>query len=467
MNNEEGKNGSISKNGKKNLGQKLMKLFFIIHLYVFIAVNLILLGINLLAWQGFAWFPLVLLGWGTGLMSHYTLYQFSISEKIKALDAVVILHVIAYMMVNSLLVYINVSSLWLIYNFWFLLPLFGWGIGLTIHITINQLLKSDEKTKADIVFVVHLVAYCIVNLFLVYINLSIFWFSQYLWFLFPLTLWGIGILIHAISTKIIKNKELSGKDLTKLINKVLLTTNVIYYFAVNLALLFLGLLGIPQVLSGTLFSWPFAIALHFLYVGLFDYVENIVDAFKGVILHGAVFIAFSIAGLINLYIVNPQSININIGIFAATIWLIAIGVHLILAIVWERTDHDLKIMNRSIFVTHLIAYATTTVILVILNFTIFTGALWSIIVALGWLIGLSEHFTICLCYEKDVFNKIGAKGILKISTYLHLTAFVTCAILLTWINLAFGGFLWFIIALAGWGIGLGPHLIIDNLVNNQ
>lgn len=465
MNVEEIKNESNSRISSLNTGQKVMKLFFLVHLYVYMAVNLLLLGINLVGWQGFAWFPLPLIGWGIGLALHHTLYRFCIMDDVNIMDAIFILHGVAYAMVNCLLIYINISSLWYVYNFWFLLPLFGWGIGLTIHATGNKLLKSSEKSTAEMIFILHLVAYGIVNFFLIYINVSLLWFSLYLWFLYPLILWSIGIMIHAIATKIIVDNKLSGDNLTKLINKTLLVTNIIYYAVVNITLLLLGVLLNPQVYTATLFSWPLAIALHSVYIGLFDYVERIAVSIKGVIFHLAIYIASFPIAIINSDLLNP--FVINWAIFAALVWVVAIGVHLVIAIIWERTDHSLKVLNSAIFLVHLIAYTSTIIALVILNITIFTGPLWSVVAALGWLIGLSEHFTIYLCYEKDRFSKLNFKGFLKISTYLHLSAYISVAALLIWINLSIGGFLWFIIAMAGWGIGLGPHLIIENLVNNK
>lgn len=459
------KNISNSMNGPIKKGQKVMKLIFLVHLYVYIAVNLLLLGINFVGWQGFAWFPLPLIGWGIGIALHYALYKFSISRKVKIMDAIFILHFITYALVNLLLIYVNISNLWENFNFWFLLPLFGWGIGIIIHLTVNQLSKSKGKTVSEMSFILHLVAYGIVNFFLLYINISMFWLSQYLWFLYPLVLWGIGIIFHAITAKIIINRKLSGIGLTRLVNKMLLITNIAYYSCVNLALLFLGILVIPQVYTGTLFMWPILIALHAIYIGLFHYFERIVVSFKAVIFHATIYAASYIAAFIRPPVLN--SFTINWMIFGALIWAIAIAIHLVLAIIWERSEHNLKVLNRSVFLVHLFAYVITMITLIILNLTTFTGPLWSIVAAFGWLVGLGEHYVLYLCYEKEKLQKINARGILKISTYIHITAYVLVGILLIWINLNLGGFLWFIIAMVGWGIGLGPHLIINNLVNKK
>lgn len=43
---------------------------FLIHFFVFIAVNALLLAINLLYTPDFSWFLFPLLGWGIGLLAH-------------------------------------------------------------------------------------------------------------------------------------------------------------------------------------------------------------------------------------------------------------------------------------------------------------------------------------------------------------------------------------------------------------
>lgn len=54
--------------------------------------------------------------------------------------------------------------------------------------------KRVEKIKG---FYIHLVCYVLANTFLIAINLLTS--SMYLWFIWPLMGWSIGILIHAIT----------------------------------------------------------------------------------------------------------------------------------------------------------------------------------------------------------------------------------------------------------------------------
>lgn len=54
--------------------------------------------------------------------------------------------------------------------------------------------KRVENLKA---FYIHLTVYILVNLMLFFIN--IFSASTYLWFLYPLGGWGIGVAIHGLT----------------------------------------------------------------------------------------------------------------------------------------------------------------------------------------------------------------------------------------------------------------------------
>ena len=55
--------------------------------------------------------------------------------------------------------------------------------------------KRVENLKA---FYIHLALYILVNLMLFFINISSD--SSKLWFLYPLAGWGIGIVIHGLTT---------------------------------------------------------------------------------------------------------------------------------------------------------------------------------------------------------------------------------------------------------------------------
>ena len=57
--------------------------------------------------------------------------------------------------------------------------------------------RAYRRAGAKLGFYIHLVAYISVNLFLVFINYTTS--PQYLWFMWPLFGWGIGLLFHSLA----------------------------------------------------------------------------------------------------------------------------------------------------------------------------------------------------------------------------------------------------------------------------
>lgn len=61
--------------------------------------------------------------------------------------------------------------------------------------------KSQEtaikRAKAKVEFRIHLINYIVINAILAVINLTLT--PGYLWFIWPLLGWGVGILFHALS----------------------------------------------------------------------------------------------------------------------------------------------------------------------------------------------------------------------------------------------------------------------------
>ena len=57
------------------------KLAFYLHLGIYIAVNILLVVINLLTWRGYPWFIYPLVGWGVGVAIHGMVAFFDSSKK--------------------------------------------------------------------------------------------------------------------------------------------------------------------------------------------------------------------------------------------------------------------------------------------------------------------------------------------------------------------------------------------------
>ena len=56
--------------------------------------------------------------------------------------------------------------------------------------------KAKKRVEARIGFYIHLAVYVVVNMLLIIINLLTS--SQYLWFIWPLMGWGIGVFFHGL-----------------------------------------------------------------------------------------------------------------------------------------------------------------------------------------------------------------------------------------------------------------------------
>ena len=80
--------------------------------------------------------------------------------------------------------------------------------------------KAKEKVKCLKDFYSHLVAYCLVISFLVFVNLKTS--PGYYWFWFPMFGWGIGVGIHAFSVfgkDLILGEDWEDKKIKELMDK--------------------------------------------------------------------------------------------------------------------------------------------------------------------------------------------------------------------------------------------------------
>ncbi|GAH32198.1 unnamed protein product, partial [marine sediment metagenome] len=96
---------------------------------------------------------------------------------------------------------------------WVLFPIFGWLIGLVIHITAYIVYARGVFPIAKRVVIFNTVAYIFVNLLLFVINgytdaLLIKIKPSYLWFLYPVFFWGGALIMHYIVYLAFYNKKL-------------------------------------------------------------------------------------------------------------------------------------------------------------------------------------------------------------------------------------------------------------------
>ncbi len=68
--------------------------------------------------------------------------------------------------------------------------------------------RAKRRAEAKIGFYIHLAVYVGVNVLLVVVNLSTS--PQYIWFVWPLFGWGIGLFFHGMSVFVFSGKRFRG-----------------------------------------------------------------------------------------------------------------------------------------------------------------------------------------------------------------------------------------------------------------
>jgi len=99
------------------------------------------------------------------------------------------IHVFIFILVNLFLFFLNfIFSPTLL---WFVFPLFGWLVGLTLH-SVAVFARTMSNSNKGIT--IHGAAYVSTNLLLVVINYVVNGAID--WSLFPLFFWGFGLAAH-------------------------------------------------------------------------------------------------------------------------------------------------------------------------------------------------------------------------------------------------------------------------------
>ncbi len=120
------------------------------------------------------------------------------------------IHLTAYILTIVLLILINV--LFMPFFWWALFPIFGWLIGLVIHLTAYIVYARGVYPIAKRGVIFNTVAYIFVILFLFiinsYINALPYVHYSYCWAAFPTIFWGLALIIHYIVYLGFYNKKL-------------------------------------------------------------------------------------------------------------------------------------------------------------------------------------------------------------------------------------------------------------------
>lgn len=111
------------------MANKRQKIGFGYHLTAYLAVNAILIWLNIDKYPEYFWAQWPLIGWGIGLLLHgLGIFAFSRSG-----NKGFFYHLAVYLTVNALLIYINLSTYLLYPYFWFKFPLIAWTCMLVFH----------------------------------------------------------------------------------------------------------------------------------------------------------------------------------------------------------------------------------------------------------------------------------------------------------------------------------------------
>lgn len=109
------------------MANKRQKIGFGYHLTAYLAINAILIWINIDQYPAYLWAQWPLIGWGIGLMMH----GLSVFVFPKSNNKGFFYHLAVYIMINALLIYINLTTSPL--YFWFKFPLIAWTSMLIFH----------------------------------------------------------------------------------------------------------------------------------------------------------------------------------------------------------------------------------------------------------------------------------------------------------------------------------------------
>jgi len=152
-------------------------------------------------------------------------------------------------------------------------------------------------------------------------------------------------------------------------------------------------------------------------------------------------------------------------LFAILGWGIGVGIHLLIMystrkrifVIEERVPTKEMAWKLS-FIIHFFIYIICLGIIGIALAVQGQNMLLLIHPTMGWLIGVAFHGAIYIGVKKPI------KGFLSWTAFLHLIVYIFVSIYLVILNVIFSPeFPWSAIAIAGWGIGIGLHILLAYL----
>ncbi len=431
-----------------------------------------------------------------------------------------VLHAFLYLAVMALLVVIwlvtlNIIGLTGITSFWPLHAMFGWGFAVGAHALaylmfndkVAYLTKVRKESLFGILFVFHAWFYSIINVYLIVLNIG---FTPTIpWVLWPLLLWGLGFTFHAfgfftwnmlfteqLSRIRAKFPEYSEKHSKRAVNLILsqfwfLFAHIAYFVVGNILIPVSYIIpGITVGIGGsitnyyyyTLGNWSILLGLHVLSYYLFAIETKKRSLVKLFYLNIIGYIAYTVYFIILQF--TPMTTQIWIQ-FPLVLWGIVIAVHAFIVYKWDKLIADATQVVRTrpvqqleefeiylkgswlIFwqwtlIAHILVYVGGLILFAI-QFAIY-GIVMTVLVhiAMGWLIGVFVHGSFFIIIYKQI------RAFLMWTATIHLSVYIPTCVYLVILNLMVPvGVLWSPIAILGWGIGLGFHLLLAYLTKKK
>jgi hypothetical protein len=433
--------------------------------------------------------------------------QIGALTKLLSHRAVFLLHAFFYTFVNLLLILIwGVSGGGI---FWPAGAIFGWGIGFALHLVtylaVNDKVEFLSKIKEEgnmfrISFVYHVTLYASVMILLIMIDIVSIPISGFTggWVL-SLIVWGVLIVIHGLGfstwnkkveeeIRSIKEehpkfseKRLNAVAKAKIANTWILLIHIGLFAIVTLFQYILWSVSFTpdQMLNQNLntIQWALILAIHIVVYALKYYIK-LKSNLKILIGNFAAYVVISVFAVVRNLTIDDTPINYwQFPVILLGIWILIL---VIITLIWDKLlktaserisskysnleDFEVSVKATGVifwewsFLAHILIYLVG--ILLLNNILTSLGLNIIYFPAMGWLIGLAVHGAIVFIVWKPIKNLFTA------SILIHLATYIVGSIFLLGINLMYvlPEFLWSVIAMGGWGLGLGIHIFIRILM---
>ena len=483
---------------------------YIYHAFFYISVNLYLFLLNLIDLT-FLWFAWTLGIWGIAFGYHtigfFTFRNFAKKEMQKIREFrpnfslkkmqtkvtrkignfwLLLCHTTYFLVIIILMIIFSYALLGEIATTLIIEFLLEWGLWLGWHyfaFIIFYFIKVFRPVIKGLL--IH--ASFIVILVVQFILESILVTGMPIWLLYFIPLVFIGVIIHAIiaykwdsiierAQKVVSEKmveEIDKETLRGIARKILfwkwsLFVHVINYIAcIIIIAIYMSLFRLdPSIILHTAFGWGIGVAFH---ASIYIVVVKPIKGFWATtaFMHSVVFIVVNVYLVIINVIYTPRILWFPYPLIG---WGIGLGIHILIARTVrreEKKEREIKKTKGVLFwqwslMIHLFIYLMVLGIIsisIISNRENFSALFHT---AMGWGIGLAIHGAIFYVVLKPI------EGFWDYTAFIHLITYIAVGVYLVLLNIIYSPtVIWSPIAIGGWGIGIGFHILLAYLTKNK